>query len=570
MGMREDLARMRQGATPPPKTNGHITEDELRAHGIIETPAPEPIIPPDDIPERRTPPPEHRKLATRQSYLPDIHRPLPASIDAEKGVLGSILMAAARGPENARKMMFFLESAIGENHFHLPAHRHVFQAMKRLHSDNDPLDLITITNELESAGQLAEAGGADVVTELVTYVPTDANVDHYAAILQEKLALRQILELGNRLSAGAYDPGQDDPGFLIDQAAETLKAIRTSKKIGQLPDLDDMTDLLDNMPPAPPELVTGILHRGSKLIIGGTSKGRKTFSLIDLAISVATGTPWWGCPTIMGRVCYINFEIQRPFFAKRYRDICAKKGATPGRGMFKCWTLRGFSEGLEKMSANLIKILLQEDYALIVFDPIYKALGDRDENKAGDVASMLNELESIAVKTGSAIAFGAHYSKGNQAAKDAMDRIGGSGVFARDPDAILTMTPHEEEECFTVDTTLRNFPPQPPFVVRWEWPLFTRDEAADPEAIKLPKRTRMDNGQSTRFTDIYTPDDLLDLLKENPQGLRTDHLREQATRELGGSKETFYRKWKIAKASPFIVEKKPLFFHIQSITNPKK
>ena len=70
-------------------------------------------------------------------------------------------------------------------------------------------------------------------------------------------------------------------------------------------------------------------------------------------------------------------------------------------------------------------------YSLIVFDPIYKGLGDRDENKAGDIASLLNEIESLAVETGAAVAFGHHFSKGNQANKDSIDRIGGSGVFAR-------------------------------------------------------------------------------------------------------------------------------------------
>ena len=58
---------------------------------------------------------------------------------------------------------------------------------------------------------------------------------------------------------------------------------------------------------------------------------------------------------------------------------------------------------------------------------------------------MLNEIEALAVETGAAVAFGAHYSKGNQAGKEVIDRIGGSGVFARDPDSILNFTRHEEE-----------------------------------------------------------------------------------------------------------------------------
>src|SRR5207248_2334140 len=90
--------------------------------------------------------------------------------------------------------------------------------------------------------------------------------------------------------------------------------------------------------------------------------------------------------------------------------------------------------------------------------------------------------------TGAAVAFGAHYSKGNQSQKETIDRIGGSGVFARDPDTILNFTRHEQANCFTVEATLRNHPPIEPFVVRWEYPLFIADSALDPTRLKQAGR----------------------------------------------------------------------------------
>lgn len=96
----------------------------------------------------------------------------------------------------------------------------------------------------------------------------------------------------------------------------------------------------------------------------------------------------------------------------------------------------------------------------------------------------MNDIERLAVKTGAAVAFAAHYSKGNQAAKEAIDRVSGSGVFARDPDSLLMFTKHQEADCFTVEATLRNFPPLDPFVVRWEYPLFHRDSELDPTNLK--------------------------------------------------------------------------------------
>jgi hypothetical protein len=149
---------------------------------------------------------------------------------------------------------------------------------------------------------------------------------------------------------------------------------------------------------------------------------------------------------------------------------------------------------------------------------------------------MLNQLEKIAVKTTAAVAFAAHYSKGNQSLKESIDRIGGSGVFARDPDSILTMTAHAEEECFTVNATLRNFPPIEPFVVRWKWPLFTRDEELDPEQLKQAKTAK-----SGQYTVKYTDDMLLDELSL-VCGVRTVELRKLMEDRYGMKKTEFYRR----------------------------
>ena len=61
-------------------------------------------------------------------------------------------------------------------------------------------------------------------------------------------------------------------------------------------------------------------------------------------------------------------------------------------------------------------------------------------------------------------------------------------MFARDPDSILNFTRHEQPDCFTVETTLRNHPPTEPFVVRWEFPLFIVDSTLDPAKLKKPGR----------------------------------------------------------------------------------
>jgi hypothetical protein len=294
-----------------------------------------------------------------------------------------------------------------------------------------------------------------------------------------------------------------------------------------LPDPIDAVQLLESDLPKPTELVCGVLHKGSKMVIGGGSKSYKTWTLVDLGVSVATGTDWWGFKTNKGRVLYMNFEIQDPFFQKRLSEVLFAKNCHLEEGQLSYWGLRGKAADLGTLMPEITAILKDGDYSLIIFDPIYKALGGRDENKAGDIASLLNEIEALAVATGAAVAFGHHFSKGNQAAKESIDRIGGSGVFARDPDTILTMTKHEEEDAFSIDPILRNFPPVAPFVVRRIHPLMLRDDNLDPKALKKS------NGPQQKYSD----NDLLVSLDHG--GMRTGQWQEDARNRLGISSSAF-------------------------------
>jgi len=143
---------------------------------------------------------------------------------------------------------------------------------------------------------------------------------------------------------------------------------------------------------------------------------------------------------------------------------------------------------------------------------------------------MLNEIEKLAIKTGAAVVFGSHFAKGNPAAKDSIDRISGSGVFARDPDTILTLTRHQEENRYVVEPILRNFPPVTPFVVQWLHPLMTRDEGADATELRGAK-----GGRPKKF-DV---DALLCILDVNP--LTRKDWAEAALQILCMSEATFKR-----------------------------
>jgi RecA-family ATPase len=287
-----------------------------------------------------------------------------------------------------------------------------------------------------------------------------------------------------------------------------------------LPAIQDACELCATELVLPQALVQGVLHRGSKLSLGGASKSYKTWTLLLLALCVAYGLPWLGCETIAVKVLFLNLEIQTAFIQRRLKALAQSLGITQEPGRLDVWNLRGHATSHQEIFPKIAERVGDGAYGLVVLDPIYKLYGSSDnENAAGDVAGLMNSVESLAVKTGAAVAFGAHYSKGNQSSKEAIDRVSGSGVFARDPDSLLNFTTHQEADCYTVEATLRNFPPMDPFVVRWEYPLFARDGTLDPaELKKMPGRNKADKAADQERLDGERRERLLTVLRTAPEG----------------------------------------------------
>jgi hypothetical protein len=313
---------------------------------------------------------------------------------------------------------------------------------------------------------------------------------------------------------------------------------------GALPPMIDGADWLEEPDEEIPELIAGILHQGMKMTLGGASKSNKTWCLVDMAVSVATGADWWGFPTTKRRVVYVNFEVPGAFFKKRLRAVLSAKNLTLEPGQWRSWNLRGHSAPLAMLAPKIISAVQElGDAGLLVLDPLYKLMAGQDENSAGDLGLLCLELDRLATQTGAAVAYGAHFSKGNQAAKESIDRISGSGVMARDPDSILTMTAHEEPGALTVEPVLRNHPPIEPFVIRWNYPLMCRTDDLDPAKLKRVKKG---------FSKVYNVDQIINQMGD--QEWTTGNLQKHMSVEKGMSSATFYKLWGEAQATKRVHE----------------
>src|SRR5512136_2141839 len=255
-----------------------------------------------------------------------------------------------------------------------------------------------------------------------------------------------------------------------------------------LPEILTMEQLVEVAVPPPPQIIEGVLHQGCKMILGGTSKSNKSWCLLDLAISVASGEKWWGRRCTKLPVVYINFELHRWSIAQRLNALCGARPECKGLGdSLALWNLRGRNADLTLLRPKLEEQLARHRFGLIILDPAYKVLGDRDENANGEIAGLMNEFEALARSSGAAVVVAHHFAKGDSSAKSAIDRMSGAGAWARDPDSIMILTPHEEPDCFTVTSILRNLPQVPEFVVAWEYPLMRVANDLNPDALRRPQ-----------------------------------------------------------------------------------
>jgi len=242
-------------------------------------------------------------------------------------------------------------------------------------------------------------------------------------------------------------------------------------KGSRLPEIDSGNDLItDTALVVPQEIVPGLLHAGTKAVLASGSKAGKTWVLLDLATSIATGTRFLKWSTTPGKVLFVNFEIHPAFMKARLQKL--KEGKQlPNLDNFSVWNLRARGADFETLIDEITDRVRDERYALVVLDPIYKLLIGRNENTGVGVGVLCHQIERLVERTGAAVVYAHHFTKGNAAKKKAIDRMSGSGVFARDADTIITLTEHQEEGCYVVEITLRNFPPQPPFVIEWHYPV---------------------------------------------------------------------------------------------------
>src|SRR5438105_5382473 len=156
----------------------------------------------------------------------DIHRTPPNSVEAEQGVLGSMLISP-------RETIAECVEKINEEYFYVPAHRTIYSVLVDLWNTGQAIDLITFTQVLRDRHLLDSVGGAAFVTSLFTFVPTAANVGYYLEIVRDKYILREIISAATESVRRAYEE-QDEVNNLLDEVEQRIFAVGEDRFKGEM------------------------------------------------------------------------------------------------------------------------------------------------------------------------------------------------------------------------------------------------------------------------------------------------------------------------------------------------
>ena len=168
-----------------------------------------------------------------------LERPLPSNLDAERSILGAILL-----DNNALNTAI---EALKAEDFFLSQHQRVFQQMIALGEAQHAIDLVTLTEELHRHGELDAAGGSPYLASLVDGVARVSNVEHYARIVKEKAMLRNLIHATDRIKQSAFE-GEDGADAILDGAESSIFALAEDRvKAGLLPIKDIVHESFDRL-----------------------------------------------------------------------------------------------------------------------------------------------------------------------------------------------------------------------------------------------------------------------------------------------------------------------------------
>jgi replicative DNA helicase len=342
------------------------------------------------------------------------HPELPHNIDAEKAVLGSVLLN--------RDALTAVAPWLKPDMFYMERHGDIYQAMLDLYAHRTPADTRTVSAELGRRGQLDSSGGIPYISDLIDSVPTSYHIHHYARIVEEAATRRRLIWSGGKAAALAYDETQP-----LDDVRAGVLALMTEAAIkrddaGATPLGEMLNEQLEDFgkehPPATStglydldELIYGLTSEGRLITIAGRPGHGKT----ALALTIALNLVRQGKPGL-----FFSMEMSKGELSQRaiamYSDIDGKiiqsrtltddqfRRATEAAGMMLDWPLYTRSGGFslaDIRTMTLRHIAEHGPLAFVVVDYVglVRASGKKGQTRQQEIGETTRGLKALAMET---------------------------------------------------------------------------------------------------------------------------------------------------------------------------
>ena len=388
-------------------------------------------------------------------------RVAPHNLEAEQSTLGGMLLS-----QEAVAEVF---EVVSGSDFYAPKHELIFNAVLSLFGKGEPTDVIAVSDELNKAGTLVKAGGADYLHSLTSYVPTAANASYYAKIVSDKAILRRLIDAGTRIAQSGYD-SQGEVEDLVTQAqADVYQVSKMSSK-------EDYIALSDSIEAAIQEIetaqkrggeLTGIptgftdldalthgLHPGQLIIVAARpAVGKSTFAL-DMARTAAVK---YNKPTI-----FFSLEMGRAEIAMRMLSAessiylqSMRKGTVTEGDWTRLAAVRGrindaplFIDDSPNMSlveirAKCRRLAQQVDLKMVVIDYIQlMSSGKKVESRQQEVSEFSRALKLLAKELKIPVVALSQLNRQAEQAKDKrpeLSHLRESGSLEQDADVVVLL-----------------------------------------------------------------------------------------------------------------------------------
>jgi len=386
-------------------------------------------------------------------------RTLPHNLEAEKCVLGAILINNQSFNQAAE--------VIDAGDFFRDAHRRIFEKMVLLTDRNDPVDLVTLKDELTRSGELDEVGGPAYISGLTDGVPRSANIEHYAKIVREKSTLRRLIQSATDVAARAYD-AEEDADDLLDEAERVIFQIAEGRlrsgfvRVGEL--VDSGYQLIERLQ-AQKGLVTGVpsgfvdldemtsgFQKSDLVIVAARPSMGKTSLVLNMAVN---------CAVEAGKsIGIFSLEMSKEQLFMRMLTSESRVDAHRFRGGFlgeqdyarlvdafaRLHDARIFIDdtpavGILEMRAKSRRLKLEHGLDLLVIDYLQLMQGrGRFENRQAELASISRSLKILAKELEVPILALSQLSRAPETRGDHRPQLSDlreSGALEQDADVVL-------------------------------------------------------------------------------------------------------------------------------------